>query len=267
MAHPEPARHHPDHRSTTPSRTPRSRSLIVVVDDDPTIQVMLEGILQTEGYDVVVFDDAEAALGELDRLAPSLVLLDIELPGMSGLDALRMVRTTNDVPVIMLTGRDAEIDRVLGLELGADDYVGKPFGTRELVSRVKAILRRVEAAPAAPTGPADIELHALRVSPTSREVAYDGTGLVLTAREFDLLAHLAANPRQAFTRRELLEAVWQSSPEWQSEDTVTEHVRRIRGKLVDAGASTDWITTVRGVGYRFDPQPHLPVPLGAGDLR
>ena len=173
------------------------------------------------------------------------------LPGTDGLSILRQLRTAGDVPVILLTARADEIDRVLGLELGADDYVVKPFSPRELAARVRTVLRR--ATHAASDGRAPVEFGQLRIDPTTREVTVDGDGVDLTPKEFDLLYTLARSPRQVFSRRQLLSQVWDSAPEYQDSATVTVHVGRLRQKLEDNPDNPRWITTVWGVGYRFEP--------------
>ena len=173
------------------------------------------------------------------------------LPGVNGLDVLRRVRTTSDVPVIMLTARAEESDRVAGLELGADDYVVKPFSPRELAARVNGVLRRTNGR--STTAPGPIVFGELMIEPLSRQVTLDGQNVEMTPKEFDVLAFLASSPRQVFSRAQLLESVWQSSPEWQDPATVTVHVRRIRNKIEVDPETPRWITTVWGVGYRFEP--------------
>ena len=173
------------------------------------------------------------------------------LPGTDGLSILRQLRAVGDVPVILLTARADEIDRVLGLELGADDYVVKPFSPRELAARVRTVLRRVNAP--ASDGRAPVEFGRLRIDPTTRDVTVDGDSVDLTPKEFDLLYTLARSPRQVFSRRQLLSQVWDSAPEYQDSATVTVHVGRLRQKLEDNPDNPRWITTVWGVGYRFEP--------------
>jgi DNA-binding response OmpR family regulator len=176
-------------------------------------------------------------------------VLDVMLPGASGLDILRS-RTTDAVPVILLTARVDEADRVLGLELGADDYVTKPFSPRELAARVRSVIRRAQSSPP----PAESIRHdGLEVDLRSRTVVIDGRQVALTAKEFDLLAFVAQAPRQVFSRAQLLQHVWDSSPDYQDPATVTVHVRRLRCKIEDNPDTPRWITTVWGVGYRFEP--------------
>jgi DNA-binding response OmpR family regulator len=180
---------------------------------------------------------------------PDLVVLDVMLPGATGLDVLRR-HDTSRVPVILLTARVDEADRVLGLELGADDYVTKPFSPREVVARVRTVLRRAQAAPA--TGQ-PLAFDGLTIDVAAREVNVSGTATAVTAKEFDLLAFLAGSPRQVFSRAQLLHSVWDSAPEYQDPATVTVHVRRLRQKIEADPEQPRWITTVYGVGYRFEP--------------
>jgi DNA-binding response OmpR family regulator len=163
---------------------------------------------------------------------------------------LRRVRASSDIPVIMLTARAEESDRVAGLELGADDYVVKPFSPRELAARVNGVLRRTNGRQA--SSPSPLDFGELQIEPLSRRVTLDGENIELTPKEFDVLAFLAASPQQVFSRAQLLESVWQSSPEWQDPATVTVHVRRIRNKIENDPEHPRWITTVWGVGYRFE---------------
>jgi DNA-binding response OmpR family regulator len=219
---------------------------IVVVEDDPNIADLVELYLRREGFRVLQATDAGQALDVVGRERPRLVVLDLGLPGqMDGLDACRRLQGDGAVPVLILTARDSEIDRVLGLELGADDYVTKPFSPRELVARVKAILRRVD-------GPRHDEPEVLlaggvEVDLGRREARVDGRAIPLAAREFDLLAHLAHNAGLALTRPQLLDGVW--GPGWYGDQrTVDVHVRQLRKKLGDELP----LATVWGVGYRLD---------------
>jgi len=225
-----------------------------VVDDEPMVREVVSGYLQRDGIDVTQVGDGRAALDALAGQPFDLVVLDIMLPLASGLDVLRAVRHHSAIPVILLSARGDEADRVAGLELGADDYVVKPFSSRELAARVRGLLRRSRPpgrdgeAPLAP-----LEFDGLCVDRAARAVAMDGRPVELTPREFDLLAHLAAHPRQVFSRAQLLEQVWDSSIDYQDPATVTVHVRRIRQKIEPDPDAPRWITTVWGVGYRFEP--------------
>jgi DNA-binding response OmpR family regulator len=228
---------------------PRTR--VLVVDDEPTVREVVAGYLRRDGHEVSEAGDGPTALALLERERPDLVVLDMMLPGVNGLDILRRIRATGDLPVIMLTARAEESDRVAGLELGADDYVVKPFSPRELAARVNGVLRR--AAPRAPAVTGTLTFDGMVIDPRSREVRRDGDLVELTPKEFDVLVHLASSPRQVFSRSDLLKDVWQSSPDWQDPATVTVHVRRIRNKIESDPENPRWITTVWGVGYRFEP--------------
>jgi DNA-binding response OmpR family regulator len=224
---------------------------VLVVDDEPTVREVVVGYLRRDGHDVAEAADGTIALELLDADPPDLVVLDMMLPGVNGLDVLRRVRSSSEIPVIMLTARAEEADRVTGLELGADDYVVKPFSPRELAARVNGVLRRTAARQA--VAPQRLEFDDLIIDPLSREVTLGGAIVDLTPKEFDVLAFLAASPRQVFSRAQLLHSVWQSSPDWQDPATVTVHVRRIRNKIEVDPERPRWISTVWGVGYRFEP--------------
>lgn len=224
---------------------------VLVVDDEPTVREVVAGYLRRDGHIVSEAADGPTALALLEAEPPDLVVLDMMLPGVNGLDILRHIRQLGDTPVIMLTARAEESDRVAGLELGADDYVVKPFSPRELAARVNGVLRR--SAPKPTPSNAVIEFDGLIIDSRSREVRRDGELVELTPKEFDVLAHLAGSPRQVFSRADLLRDVWQSSPDWQDSATVTVHVRRIRNKIESDPENPRWITTVWGVGYRFEP--------------
>jgi DNA-binding response OmpR family regulator len=224
---------------------------VLVVDDEPTVREVVAGYLRRDGHDVTEAGDGHKALDLLDSDPPDLVVLDMMLPGVNGLDILRRVRSTSDIPVIMLTARAEESDRVSGLELGADDYVVKPFSPRELAARVNGVLRRTSSREN--NTPQPLEFGELHIDPLAREVHLDGQLVEMTPKEFDVLVFLAGSPRQVFSRAQLLEQVWQSSPDWQDPATVTVHVRRIRNKIEADPENPRWITTVWGVGYRFEP--------------
>ena len=222
---------------------------ILVVDDDRQIQVLMAEVLAGQGYDVVLESEAEPALARLRSRPVDLVVLDLSLPGMHGLDLLSELRRADDVPVIIVSARADVCDRVLGLRTGADDYLAKPFSPRELVARVETVLRRSSPSPSGRR----LHFGDLVVDTGAREVLVGHRAVEMTSREFDLLAHLATFPRQVFTREQLLRQVWHSSPRWQQMATVTEHVRRLRVKLEADPESPRWIRTVRGIGYRFEP--------------
>jgi DNA-binding response OmpR family regulator len=222
-----------------------------LVEDDPDVRAVIQRRFALESIQVIEFVDGESALAAFPADRPDLVVLDLLLPGMSGLTVLRELHRTTDVPVILLSGLDDEADRVSGLELGADDYVVKPFSPRELLARVRSVMRRYQRRREPESS--KLVFDRLEIDLLAREVLVDGETVELTRREFDLLAFLAASPRQTFTRVQLLEHVWSSRAEWQDEATVTEHVHRLRQRLERGPGSPERISTVRGVGYRFEP--------------
>jgi DNA-binding response OmpR family regulator len=226
---------------------------ILVVEDDPTVSEVVVKYLEREGFAVELVGDGNAALERAGAEAPDLFVLDIMLPGIDGLEVCRRIRAQAPVPIIMLTALGEESDRVMGLELGADDYVAKPFSPRELTARVKAVLRRAQAplSSDAPQFAGPLRSDGLEVDVASREVRVGGELATLTAREFDLLAFLMMRPRRVFNRAELLEYVWGFS--FGDTSTVTVHVRRLRDKIEADPTAPRWIVTVWGVGYRFDP--------------
>ncbi len=226
----------------------RSRGRILVVDDEDDVRALLTRYLEIEGYEVDQAADARGAFRALAENPPDLVLLDIMLPPDDGLEVLCQLRKESDVAVIMLTGRGAEADRVVGLKMGADDYVVKPFSPAEIEARISSVLRRVR-----PAVTPSLAFDGLAIDLATREVRVGEEVVALTAREFDLLTFLASSPRQVFSRDQLLDQVWNSSSEWQSTGTVTEHIRRLRKRIEVDADHPRWITTVWGVGYRFDP--------------
>ncbi|WP_214408191.1 response regulator transcription factor [Pseudonocardia lacus] len=216
--------------------------LVLVVEDDPAIADLVGRYLRRDGFGVHVERDGPGGLAAAGRLGPVAVVLDVGLPGLDGVEVCRRLRAAGDhVPVLFVTARDDEVDRVLGLEMGADDYVTKPFSPRELVARVRAVLRRSGPRPAAD---AELALGPVVLRPGSRRVSVDGRAVALTATEFDLLAHLLAAPDRVFTREQLLGAVWGYAT-GAGTRTVDVHVAQLRAKL-GPGAP---IRTVRGVGY------------------
>jgi two-component system response regulator ResD len=221
---------------------------ILVVDDDPTVAEIVAGYLDRAGFAVERAADGHTAVARAAATRPDLVVLDLMLPGIDGLEVCRRIREQGPVPVVMLTARGDEDDRILGLEIGADDYVTKPFSPRELVLRVESVLRRV-GSPAAP-GPW-LRSGPLALDPAARRATRDGAELALTIREFDLLAFFLRHPGRVLGREELMHRVWG----WEFGDlsTVTVHVRRLREKIEEDPARPQLISTVWGVGYRFDP--------------
>jgi DNA-binding response OmpR family regulator len=220
-----------------------------VVDDEPIVRDVVVRYLEQEGYRTLQAADGEEARGVLERERPSLVVLDLMLPGTDGLSLCRWIRERSDLPVIMVTALGEEADRLTGLELGADDYLTKPFSPRELVARVKAVLRR--ASRAAGSGER-VEVGDLTVDARRREARRNGSALRLTALEFDLLWFLATNPNRVFSRRELMDEVWGYTSALDT-GTVTVHVRRLREKIEDDPSKPRYLETVWGSGYRFTP--------------
>ena len=234
---------------------------ILLVEDEVSFSDPLAYLLTKEGYDVAVAATGPDALTQFDADGADLVLLDLMLPGLSGVDVCRALRQRSNVPVIMLTAKDSEIDKVVGLELGADDYVTKPFSARELVLRVQSILRR-SATASARTSESDLLTDGdLAVDPRARTASRGGIPLALTTRELDLLVHLLRHPGEAFSRTQLLRQVW--GWEYGDESTVTVHVRRLREKVEPDPAAPQRIATVWGVGYRWDAHPAAPAAVPA----
>ena len=222
---------------------------ILVVDDEPNIREVVGLYLRRDGHAVVSAADGEEALEVYRRTRPDLVVLDLMLPKVSGLEVCRRIQAERRVPLIMLTARGEEEDRIVGLGLGADDYVIKPFSPRELAARVGAVLRRTgEATELAPGGA--LVFDDLRIDPATREVTVGDEPVTLTAREFDLLLYMASHPRRVFTRDQLMEAVWGYAFSADT-STVTVHVRRLREKLETDPARPRYLQTVWGIGYRF----------------
>ena len=227
---------------------------ILLVEDDAEMIGLLSRFLPQEGYELRVASDMAATLRAVSEREPDIILLDIVLGDEDGRDIFREVRELSDVPAIFLTGRGLESDRIAGLKMGADDYIVKPFSLGELSARIESVLRRAGATPGqSAVDSSTMKFGPLEINEQTHEVHLDGELLELTAKEFSLLAFLAASPRQVFSREQLLEHVWASSSEWQNEATVTEHIRRLRLKLEHDPDHPRWITTVRGFGYRFEP--------------
>ena len=232
-------------------RSHKPAKAVLVVDDDEHVRRLICDAFRRDGeFHPLEAGDSASARALAAEHPDALMLLDISLPDHNGLDLLREMRRDSDRPVILLTGRGSETDRVLGLELGADDYVVKPCFPREVLARVRTVLRRVQ--PAARSS-ASLRFGTLEIDAERRVALIDGEPIDLTAREFDLLLHLARRPGRVFSRAELLRDVWSSEPDWQSEATVTEHVYRLRTKLGIGRGTSGWVQTVRGVGYRLEP--------------
>jgi DNA-binding response OmpR family regulator len=222
---------------------------VLVVDDEPIVREVVCSYLEREGYRTLEAADGDRARELVEAEALTLVVLDLMLPGTDGLELCRWIRNRSELPVIMLTARTEEADRIVGLELGADDYVTKPFSPRELVARVRSVLRRT--APQL-VGPERLAFDGLTIEAPTREVRKNGREVRLTAREFDLLWFLARHPRQVFSRDHLMDRVWGYSAALDT-GTVTVHVRRLREKIEDDPAHPRFLQTVWGVGYRFMP--------------
>jgi len=222
---------------------------VLVVDDEPTLREVVVRYLERAGYRALEAGDGDEAEALLRNRPPDLVILDLMLPGTDGLELCRRIRADSALPVIMLTARGEEADRIVGLELGADDYVTKPFSPRELVARVRTVLRRTN-------GPVEardrIQYGDLTLDSETRDVRKAGSLVSLTAREFDLLWFLASHPRRVFSREHLMSRVWGYEPAFDT-GTVTVHIRRLRAKIEDDAARPRHIETVWGVGYRFSP--------------
>ncbi|MGK2965947.1 MAG: response regulator [Tepidiformaceae bacterium] len=224
---------------------------ILVVDDEPTVVEVVERYLKREGYRVLTAADGVAALDQARSARPHLVVLDLMLPGMDGLEVCRRLRETSRVPIIMVTARGEETDRIAGLETGADDYLAKPFSPRELVARVRAVLRRTYDDQDLRVRDR-IEVNGFVIDPRGRTVDASGIRITLTSREFDLLVFLVTHPDEVFTREQLLERVWEY--EWFGDSsTVTVHIRRLRTKIEQDPDNPRHIRTVWGSGYKWEP--------------
>jgi DNA-binding response OmpR family regulator len=222
---------------------------VLVVDDEPIVREVVVSYLLREGYLTLEAGDGETARELIEREQPGLVILDVMLPGMDGFELCRWLRARTDLPVILLTARGEETDRIVGLELGADDYVTKPFSPRELAARVRTVLRRASPGVAKSER---LAFDGLEIDARTREVRRDGSLLRLTAREFDLLWFLASHPRQVFSRDLLMDRVWGYAAALDT-GTVTVHVRRLREKIESDPSHPRFLETVWGVGYRFVP--------------
>jgi len=224
---------------------------ILLVEDEPALSEPLAFLLQREGYEVTIADDGRKAVSEFDAGAPDLVLLDLMLPGLSGTEVCREIRTRSSVPIIMLTAKDSEVDIVVGLELGADDYVTKPYSSRELLARVRAVLRRrlepVEDEPLLKVGPVtmDVERHIVNVN---------GNEIAMPLKEFDLLEMLLRNAGRVLTRGQLIDRVW-GSDYFGDTKTLDVHIKRIRAKIEQTPSEPTLLVTVRGLGYRIEDVP------------
>lgn len=225
---------------------------LLVIDDEANLRHTLSYALRQEGYEVLTAADGDEGLALFRQASPDLVILDVMLPGQDGFEVCRRLRRESDVPVVMLTARDTELDKIVGLEIGADDYLAKPFSMRELIARVRALLRRTTRRAEAPAS-GTLERAGLAVDTSRRQIRAGTTAIELKPKEFDLLVHLMSHAGLVFTREQLLTAVWGVDHAADSR-TVDTHVKTLRERLGDDAARPRWIETVRGVGYRFrDP--------------
>jgi DNA-binding response OmpR family regulator len=222
---------------------------VLVVDDEPIVREVVLRYLERDGFRTLEAGDGDTARRLVEDESPGLVILDIMLPGVDGLELCRWIRARSELPVILLTARGEEADRIVGLELGADDYVTKPFSPRELAARVRTVLRR--SSPQVPKAER-LSFDGLELDARTREVTAGGDPLKLTAREFDLLWFLASHPKQVFSREQLMDRVWEYAAAFDT-GTVTVHVRRLREKIEPDPAHPRYLQTVWGVGYRFTP--------------
>ena len=225
---------------------------ILVVEDEPSIAEVVSLYIKRAGYQVQIAVDGKQAMTIFERQTPDLVILDLMLPEVDGLSLTRWLRDRSDVPIIMVTARREEIDRIAGLEMGADDYVVKPFSPQELVSRVRAVLRRLGREQAGAESERMLSFDTITINSLTRVVMVKKSQIELTAKEFDMLYLLARHPKQVFTRNQLLERVW-GGAEYIDPGTVTVHVRRLREKIESDPSSPEHLLTVWGVGYKFEP--------------
>jgi two-component system response regulator RegX3 len=224
---------------------------VLVVEDEDSFSDALSYMLRREGYDAVVAATGPDALTEFDRAGADIVLLDLMLPGLPGTEVCRALRSRSNVPIIMLTAKDSEIDKVVGLELGADDYVTKPYSARELVARIRAVLRRRGDAAEAPSGDGVLEAGPVRMDVERHVVAVDGERIPLPLKEFDLLEYLLRNAGRVLTRGQLIDRVWGSDYVGDTK-TLDVHVKRLRAKLEPDPANPKYLLTVRGLGYKLE---------------
>jgi DNA-binding response OmpR family regulator len=228
-----------------------AKKTILLIEDAESDQRLAQAALATEGYQVLVAASAEEGLRLFEEAEPDLVLLDLVLPGMDGLAACRQLRARTQVPIMMLTAKGEEVDKVIGLELGADDYLAKPYGTRELIARVRALLRRMDTFEHLTIPQRHLSLPLLEIDLPTRSVRVAGQDITMTPKEFDLLYFLAAQPGRVFTREEIMEKVWGYRPEDESYRTIDTHIKRLRQKIEERYEVPWTIATVWGVGYKF----------------
>lgn len=229
-----------------------SETQILVVEDEPSLAEVVGLYLKRAGFQVQVASSGGQAMSILEKRIPDFVILDVMLPEVDGLSIARWLRDHSDVPIILVTARREEVDRIAGLEMGADDYVVKPFSPQELVSRVRAVLRRVGRDQAGAESEKALKFDSIQIDPRTRVVMVNESQVELTAKEFDMLYLLARHPKQVFTRDQLLERVW-GGAEYIDPGTVTVHVRRLREKIEDDPSTPKHLLTIWGVGYKFEP--------------
>lgn len=225
-------------------------SSVLVVEDEQSLREPLVYILQREGFDVLEAVDGPSALIQWQNNSPDLILLDLMLPGMSGVDVCREIRTRSNVPIIMVTAKDSEVDKVVGLEIGADDYVVKPYSTRELLARIKAVLRR-GVAPDSNESQSVLEAGPVRLDTERHAVTVNGEPVTLPLKEFELLEYLMDNTNRVLTRGQIIDRVWGSNY-YGDTKTLDVHVKRIRSKIEADPANPKFIITIRGLGYKFE---------------
>ncbi|MEV4706330.1 response regulator transcription factor [Actinoplanes sp. NPDC049316] len=229
-----------------------SRPRALVVEDSPEFMLLCRHLLEKEGFDVVVATDGRGAVEQAQSQRPDIAILDLGLPDVDGIEVCRQIRQFTDAYIVMVTGRTDEVDKVVGLSVGADDYVTKPFSPRELAARIQAMRRRPRSGSASAQSTAIREYGTLRIDPDVREVTLDGEVLELTKIEFGILDLLSSAPRRTFTRGQLLEDVWGDN--WYGDDHIIDvHVGNLRKKLGESASAPRYIRTLRGVGYRFEP--------------
>ena len=224
---------------------------VLVVEDEKSLREPLVYLLQKEGYDVVEAEDGSQAVSVFEEFGADMILLDLMLPGMSGNEVCRHIRNTSQVPIIMLTAKDSEIDKVVGLEIGADDYVTKPYSTRELLARMKAVLRRQAESPVVQETPGILEVGAVRMDVDRHLVFVHGEKVSMPLKEFELLELLLENANRVLTRGQIIDRVWGSNY-FGDTKTLDVHIKRIRSKIEDDPARPEHLLTVRGLGYKYE---------------
>lgn len=224
---------------------------VLIVEDEKSLREPLAFLLDKEGFTVHTAEDGPSALVEFAATNPDIVLLDLMLPGMSGTDVCREIRASSNVPIIMVTAKDGEVDKVVGLEIGADDYITKPYSTRELLARMKAVLRRGTVAPSVTTVPSVLEAGPVRLDAERHKVFVDGALVTMPLKEFELLEYLLENVNRVLTRGQIIDRVWGSNY-YGDTKTLDVHVKRIRAKIEPDAANPRFLVTVRGLGYKFE---------------